>query len=161
MLKLKDCGFLARMLKTVKTYLQNRRFHTIVNGSGALCIESGVSQDSVLGSVLFRIYIRDISKLQDRRVFNAIYADDTTIAYLAKIEGFFCTWGLKINPRKTQAIVFTGTLQELQQKITVARTEIEWSGKIEYLELILDQWLTLSEVSDHPYPIQSFIPKRY
>ncbi|GJQ65693.1 hypothetical protein Trydic_g7779 [Trypoxylus dichotomus] len=58
---------------------------------------------AALGAVLFTIYIRDIPKPQDRRVFNAIYANDTAIvatsrhlkiaakvtqAHLAKIQGF-------------------------------------------------------------------------
>ncbi|GJQ85071.1 hypothetical protein Trydic_g3727 [Trypoxylus dichotomus] len=72
-----------------------------------------------LGPVLFTIYIRDIPKPHDHCVFNAIYADNTAVvatsrhskimaelaqAHFAKIEQFFCTWDLKINPRKTQAI---------------------------------------------------------
>ncbi|GJQ78649.1 hypothetical protein Trydic_g11752 [Trypoxylus dichotomus] len=99
--------------------------------------------------------------------FNAIYADDTVImatsrhskvaakltqTHLAKIEKFFWTWGLKINPRKTQAIAFTRTHQKLQHKITVSRTEVEWSGQIEYLRMILDKRLTFS---DHTESIRS------
>ncbi|GJQ79389.1 hypothetical protein Trydic_g16248 [Trypoxylus dichotomus] len=42
------------------------------------------------------------------------------------VEKFFSTCGLKINPRKKQAIAFTRTRQKLQQKIAIARTEIEW-----------------------------------
>ncbi|GJQ82575.1 hypothetical protein Trydic_g13027 [Trypoxylus dichotomus] len=59
-------------------------------------------------------------------------------AHLAKIEEFYCTRGLKINPRKTQAITFTRTHQEVQQKITVAGTEIEWTGQIAYLGVIFE-----------------------
>ncbi|GJQ68648.1 hypothetical protein Trydic_g17194 [Trypoxylus dichotomus] len=40
-------------------------------------MKSGVPQGSALVCVLFTIYIRDIPKPQDHRVFNAIYADDT------------------------------------------------------------------------------------
>ncbi|GJQ75549.1 hypothetical protein Trydic_g17634 [Trypoxylus dichotomus] len=61
---------------------------------------------------------RDIPQVQDNRVFNAIYADDTAIVatsrhsknaaelaqgHLAKIEDFFCAWSFKINSRKMQA----------------------------------------------------------
>ncbi|GJQ74921.1 hypothetical protein Trydic_g9549 [Trypoxylus dichotomus] len=74
--------------------------------------------------------------IDDRESFNPISAlFDTT----SKIVKYFCTWGLKINPRKMKAIAFTRTYQELQQKITVSRTEIEWSGKIEYLGMILNK----------------------
>ncbi|GJQ76128.1 hypothetical protein Trydic_g1876 [Trypoxylus dichotomus] len=113
-----------------------------------------------LSSILFTTYIRNIPKPQDHRVFNAIYADDTAIVaifrhskhaaelaqiHLVKIEEFVCTWGLKINPRKTQAIAFTRAHQELQHKITVARTRVKWSYQIEYLGMMLDKRLTFSE----------------
>ncbi|GJQ73831.1 hypothetical protein Trydic_g18769 [Trypoxylus dichotomus] len=162
-LKMKDCDFPARLLKTVRTYPQNRRFHTVVNraDSPARRTDSGVPKGYALGPVLFTIYIRDIRKPQDHRVFNAIYTDDTAVVatsrhskiaaelaqtHLAKIE-FFCTWGLKINPRKTQVIAFTQTQYQLEQKIIVARTEIDRSGKIEYLGILSD-------------PTQSFIPEQ-
>ncbi|GJQ73252.1 hypothetical protein Trydic_g13627 [Trypoxylus dichotomus] len=40
--------------------------------------------------------------------------------------------------------MFTRTHQELQQKITVARTEVEWSRQIEYLGMILHKRLSFS-----------------
>ncbi|GJQ81685.1 hypothetical protein Trydic_g8561 [Trypoxylus dichotomus] len=42
-------------------------------------MEPRVTQDFALDSVLFAIYIRDILKPQDHRVFNAIYADDAAV----------------------------------------------------------------------------------
>ncbi|GJQ66274.1 hypothetical protein Trydic_g4324 [Trypoxylus dichotomus] len=98
----------ARILKTVRTYLQNKSFYTVVNGTGSFArrMKSGAPQGSALSPVLFTIYIRDIPKPQDHHVFNAIYADDTAIvatsrhskiaaelphAHSAKIEEFFCT----------------------------------------------------------------------
>ncbi|GJQ88149.1 hypothetical protein Trydic_g13153 [Trypoxylus dichotomus] len=105
LLKVKNSGFSARILKAIRSYFQTRRFYTIVNGSGtsARRIESGP---------------------EDYRVFNAVYAIVATSRrskvaaglaqpHLAKIE-FFGIWGLDINPRKTQAIAFTRTYQELQ-----------------------------------------------
>ncbi|GJQ74316.1 hypothetical protein Trydic_g21201 [Trypoxylus dichotomus] len=159
LLKMKDCGFPATILKTVKTYLQNMSFYTAVNGIGSSArrMKSGVPQGSALGPVLFTIYIRDTPKPQGHREFNAIYADDTAIAATSKhskiaaelaqalstkMEEFFCTWDPKINPRK---IAFTRTHQVMQQEITVARTEVECSGQIEYFGMILHKELTFSE----------------
>ncbi|GJQ68388.1 hypothetical protein Trydic_g16978 [Trypoxylus dichotomus] len=42
-------------------------------------MESEVPQLSVLGPMPFTIYIADIPKCKDHRVFNAIYADNTAI----------------------------------------------------------------------------------
>ncbi|GJQ70129.1 hypothetical protein Trydic_g22598 [Trypoxylus dichotomus] len=69
-------------------------------------MESGVQHGSVLGLVLFTIYIKCILKSQDYRVLNVIYADDTA-----------ATSG---HPK-------------------IARTEMKWCSKIEYLGMILDQ----------------------
>ncbi|GJQ73111.1 hypothetical protein Trydic_g1740 [Trypoxylus dichotomus] len=54
--------------------------------------------------------------------------------------------GIKVSSSAPEAPrSFTRTLQELRQKITVARTEIEWSSMIEYLGMILVKRLTFSE----------------
>ncbi|GJQ66427.1 hypothetical protein Trydic_g4439 [Trypoxylus dichotomus] len=60
-------GFSAR---TAKAYLLDRRFQTVVNGSGSSArrMISGVLQDSALGPIPFAIYIRDIPKHKDHRV---------------------------------------------------------------------------------------------
>ncbi|GJQ72232.1 hypothetical protein Trydic_g3323 [Trypoxylus dichotomus] len=86
LLKMKDCGFPARILKAVRRYLQNRSFHTVINGTGSFArrMKSGVPQGFTLGPVLFTIYIKKIPKLQDHRIFNAIYADDTAIVVTSK-----------------------------------------------------------------------------
>ncbi|GJQ74042.1 hypothetical protein Trydic_g19867 [Trypoxylus dichotomus] len=65
LLKMKDCGLPARM-KTVRTYLQNRRFHIVMNGTGSSAkgMTSGIPQGFATGPVLFRIYVRDIPKMR-------------------------------------------------------------------------------------------------
>ncbi|GJQ75495.1 hypothetical protein Trydic_g17582 [Trypoxylus dichotomus] len=60
--------------------------HTVVNRSGpsARCIECRVPQESAPSPVVFMIYIRDIPKPEDRRIFNAIYASDTAIVTISR-----------------------------------------------------------------------------
>ncbi|GJQ69930.1 hypothetical protein Trydic_g22465 [Trypoxylus dichotomus] len=60
LLKMKDIGFPARILKTVRSYLQNRRLQPLVSGSGSSAkrMESGVTQGTVLAPLLFTTYIR-------------------------------------------------------------------------------------------------------
>ncbi|KRT86647.1 hypothetical protein AMK59_1945, partial [Oryctes borbonicus] len=67
--------------KTIRSYLKERRFHAMVNGteSSERSMLSGVPQGQALGPVLFTIYVMDIPKPEDQRVLNAIYADDTAI----------------------------------------------------------------------------------
>ncbi|KRT86221.1 hypothetical protein AMK59_191 [Oryctes borbonicus] len=81
LMKMKEANFPPMILKTIRSYLKDRRFHTIVNGveSSERAMVSGVPQGLVLAPVLFTMYIRDIPSIDDSRVLNAIYADDTAL----------------------------------------------------------------------------------
>ena len=60
------------------SYLANRSQYTEINGyqSTHLNINAGVPQGSIIGPVLFLIYINDISKCSSLKLF--CFADDTT-----------------------------------------------------------------------------------
>ena len=78
--KLEAYGFAKSALMFVYDYLKNRKQRTNVNGSYSSWrdIKKGVQQGSILGPLLFNIFINDIFYFIDKSKL-AIFADDTTV----------------------------------------------------------------------------------
>jgi len=77
--KLKGYGFGDCLIKWVNGFLSQRKHRVIVNGTASKWAEvtSGIPQGSVLGPVLFVIYINDLPKEVESEVY--LFADDTKI----------------------------------------------------------------------------------
>jgi hypothetical protein len=67
------------LLKWIKSYLSERKQRVKIDGQSSdwMQIEAGVPQGSVLGPLLFLIYINDITR--DLQSSNFLYADDTSL----------------------------------------------------------------------------------
>ena len=78
-LKLHDYGIRGPALKWVKGFIDNRHQSVIVNGSSSepIPVSSGVPQGSLLGPLLFLIYINDLPMNVKSKV--RLFADDTAL----------------------------------------------------------------------------------
>ena len=78
-------GFRGIVYEWFKSYLSNRKQYVNVNSnrSGLQHIICGVPQGSILGPLLFIIYINDITNTSDVLDF-ILFVDDTTILYSHK-----------------------------------------------------------------------------
>lgn len=145
------------ILKIIDSFLNDRIFLVKINKkhSWTKSIQAGVPQGSVLGTILFNLYINDVPTNPKTQL--AIFADDTAIftsswssTYLKKylqdhlitLHEFFLKWKLKINPTKTEAILFHRRLSykfNHSPPIQIASVDIPWKKEVKYLGVILDR----------------------
>ena len=77
--KLEQNGISGNLLKLLQNYLRNRKQRVVQNGSHSdySSIESGVLQGSVLGPLLFLVYINDLERNIKSNI--KFFADDTML----------------------------------------------------------------------------------
>jgi exonuclease III len=79
--KLKSFGIGGSLLAWFSDYLTNRVQRVLINGAASewLPVTSGVPQGSILGPLLFLLYINDLPSVLSDDTLCAIFADDTKI----------------------------------------------------------------------------------
>ena len=117
--KLEDYRFSQSALKLMSSYLDDRWVYTEIENRKSQLKEDkyGVPQGSILGPLLYLIYVINISNLDDHA--KIIYADDTTCLVRASnyadleqrtneamgsMVGYFASAGLKLNNTKTELL---------------------------------------------------------
>ena len=163
--KLSYYGVCDKALKLMQSYLDNRQQYVEIDDikSDTLTIQTGVPQGSILGPLLFIIYINDIanaSTLLDM----IIYADDTTLSgtlkfisqntdyadinsainnELDKINDWLRVNKLSLNVNKTKYMVFhtpqRKKLPELHLKLN--GIEVEQVRQFNFLGIVLNEHL--------------------
>ena len=129
MFKKMECiGFDNLTLNWFKSYLSDREQCVDVNDtlSDWQTVKLGVPQGSILGPILFLIYVNDINNC-DRTADFMKFADDTTIlttgitlqeagnnmnSVLAKVNIWFKQNKLNLNPSKTRCMIFNAKTEE-------------------------------------------------
>ena len=111
-------GVRGELLKWFNMFLTNRTQHVTLNQciSQPLPVTSGVPQGSVVGPLLFLLYIDDITTLKTAKSKLSLFADDTKVystdvmdlqSTLCNLEDFFTKRQLYLAPEKCEVINFS------------------------------------------------------
>ena len=156
--KLEIYGVRGKALNWIKTYFENRKQHLKYNEilSAEEVVNYGVPQGSILGPILFIIYINDMPNCSRKSDF-FVFADDTNIVISAKdstslqteistcmkeVSSWLLVNRLKVNTSKCEAIFFSKTRP---CKVMLSNRALENSKTIKYLGLLIDKDLKFEE----------------
>ena len=171
MIKLENYGIRGNCYQLIKNYISSRKqytsFHNVKSGQESVIF--GVPQGSVLGPLLFLLYINDIVNAASSGMF-VLFADDTNIfvaadtesevyrianQVLAKINQYMISNQLHINVGKCSYMHFHPRLNN-EQRLTCARVrcynrnlslnlngiKLNKVDKVRFLGVIIDDKLT-------------------
>ena len=162
--KLQHYGIRGTALKWFKSYISGRRQFTYINSvcSSTQYIYHGVPQGSILGPLLFLIYVNDIVNSSTSLNF-ILFADDTTVTCsnttietlydtlnreLPNISCWFKSNRLSLNLQKTHFIHFKGSriaTNDYNGTLEIDGIKIAKKKNVTFLGVVINEFLSWDE----------------
>ena len=156
--KLERYGIRGISLNLFKSYLSDRYQCVKINNvtSNFQLIDTGVPQGSVLGPILYLIYVNEIPNISNQ-FSTCLFADDTTLIFkhankydlfkscdygVNLFYSWCCSNRLSINISKTKCMLFSNTLTQFDiADIYMNHIKIEYTSSTRFLGVIMDDKL--------------------
>lgn len=147
--KLKNINLPEILVAWVSRYLMDREQYVFIDGHGSsyLPVTSGVPQGSVLGPLLFLLYINDIVTVVTPTTHIRLFADDCIIfreissmqdqielnTNLDKIYSWCKEWGMVVNAEKTVSLRITRKKSPFEFEYTLGSGVVNQVNSFKYL----------------------------
>jgi hypothetical protein len=157
--KLNWYGIRGETLSWISAFLSNRSQQVVVDGESSTPspVLSGVPQGSVLGPILFLIYINDLPEAAQSKV--RLFADDTVLYRhihtpadqqhlqddLLRLEKWESDWSMQFHPGKCQVLHITKSPRPLLFQYTLHNTPLQPTNSAKYLGITLSSNLNWNE----------------
>ena len=159
--KLYKYGIRNKSLKIITSYLHERTQQVKIRNSCSSFrnITMGVPQGSILGPILFIIYLNDLPKISDEMTCLS-YADDTAIIFknkssshlqvtvdklLLRISDWFNANFLSLNVTKTYTQHYTTRSSDFKLKVSINNIAVEEKANLKYLGVVIDKSLKFTK----------------
>ena len=162
--KLAHYGIRNSVLSWIKDFLTDREQTVVVDGqcSAPAEVSSGVPQGSVIGPLLFLLYINDLPDYV-KHSSTSLFADDSMISRtiqsetdaallqedLNSLQVWENTWKMEFNPDKCEAISVTNKRNPIKTSYNIHDKTLKYVKSAKYLGVTIDNKLTWNSHVDN------------